>query len=118
MTERRVARSPRISPRARACTRTLPSAVASTGPAMTGRPQASAVSWHRSSLRLPPRAFPQDLAWSVPCNGARHDGQAAGVCCELAQKLVAAAAADNMDDGDVASREPAGVGDPTSEQIG
>ena len=44
----------RPRPTARAWTRTLPSAAASTGPASTGRPQASAVSWHSSSLRAPP----------------------------------------------------------------
>ena len=43
-----VSRSPARSPRARAWTRTLPSAVASTGPATTGSSQASAVSWQRS----------------------------------------------------------------------
>src|SRR6185437_1744813 len=39
---RSASRSPLTRPRARAWTRTLPTAVASTGPAMTGRPQASA----------------------------------------------------------------------------
>ena len=39
---------------ARAWTSTLPSAVASTGPAMTGSSHASAVSWHNSVLRAPP----------------------------------------------------------------
>src|SRR2546430_15598587 len=34
--------------------RTLPRAVASTGPAITGRPQASAVSWQSRELRAPP----------------------------------------------------------------
>ena len=47
-------RSPATSPCARAWTRTLPSAVASTGPATTGSPQASAVSWQSSSFRAPP----------------------------------------------------------------
>ena len=51
---RRTSRSPSIQPCDRACTSTLPSAVASTGPAMTGRPQASAVSWHSSAFRAPP----------------------------------------------------------------
>lgn len=41
---RRSSRPPDTAPRARAWTRTLPSAVASAGPASTGRPQASAVS--------------------------------------------------------------------------
>ena len=41
-------------PTAIACTRTLPSAVASTGPANTGSPVRSAVSWHSSRLRAPP----------------------------------------------------------------
>ena len=47
-------RSPETSPSERACTRMLPSAVASTGPAMTGSRQAFAVSWHRSAFRDPP----------------------------------------------------------------
>ena len=42
------ARSGRSAPSARAWTSTLPSAAASTGPASTGRPQASAVSWQSS----------------------------------------------------------------------
>ena len=42
------------APSARAWTSTLPSAVASAGPATTGSPHASAVSWHSSSLRDPP----------------------------------------------------------------
>ena len=51
---RRLSRSPASNPWARAWTRTLPSAVASTGPAMTGSSQASAVSWQSSLLRAPP----------------------------------------------------------------
>ncbi len=43
------------SPTASAWTSTLPSAVASTGPASTGRSRRSAVSWHSSSLRAPRR---------------------------------------------------------------
>ena len=47
--------SPPLScPAARAWTRTLPSAVASTGPAMTRLPVASAVSWQRSRFCDPP----------------------------------------------------------------
>ena len=46
--------SPRSSPAARACTSTLPSAVASTGPASTGSPARSAVRWQSSSLSEPP----------------------------------------------------------------
>ena len=42
------------SPAARACTSTLPRAVASTGPASTSRPVTSAVSWQSSALRAPP----------------------------------------------------------------
>ena len=44
---------PGAAPRARAWTSALPSAVASTGPAITGRPQASAVSWHSSCVAHP-----------------------------------------------------------------
>ena len=44
------ARSARSAPGARPCTSTLPSAVASTGPASTGSPQRSAVSWQSSSF--------------------------------------------------------------------
>ena len=45
---RSASRSPDTKPWARACTSTLPIAVASTGPASTGRPVASAVSWQSS----------------------------------------------------------------------
>ena len=41
------------SPAARACTSTLPSAVASTGPASTRRPSTSAVIWQSTALRAP-----------------------------------------------------------------
>ena len=44
----------RSTPRVRAWTSTLPSAEASTGPASTGTPQASAVSWQSRALREPP----------------------------------------------------------------
>ena len=47
-------RSPPTTPRARAWTSTLPKAAASTGPASTGNPSASEVSWHSSSLCAPP----------------------------------------------------------------
>ena len=47
-------RSGRSAPSARPCTRTLPRAAASTGPASTGSPQASAVSWQSSSFCEPP----------------------------------------------------------------
>ena len=53
-TTARMSASEPSSPAARACTSTLPSAVASTGPASTSRPVTSAVSWHSSSLRAPP----------------------------------------------------------------
>ena len=45
---------PGMLPAARAWTTTLPSAVASTGPAITGRPVASAVSWPSRSFCAPP----------------------------------------------------------------
>src|SRR5262245_56527050 len=47
-------RSPGTAPSARPCTSTLPRAAASTGPATTGRPHASAVSWHSRWFRAPP----------------------------------------------------------------
>src|SRR5262249_7169593 len=55
---------------ARAWTSTLPIAVASTGPATTGSPQASAVAWQSSSLRAPP---PNRCTTSMP----RPDSRAA-----------------------------------------
>ena len=60
------------SPAARACTSTLPSAVASTGPASTSRPVTSAVSWHSSSLRAPP-----PITWMVRIVAARRRPRAA-----------------------------------------
>ena len=45
---------PPSTPAARAWTSALPSAAASTGPATTGSPQASAVSWQSRALRAPP----------------------------------------------------------------
>src|ERR1044072_5372712 len=54
------ARTPRpsptepIFPRPIACIRMLPAAVASIGPAWTGRLQASAVNWQSSAFRDPP----------------------------------------------------------------
>ena len=42
------------APRERACSATFPSAVASTGPATTSRPSASAVSWLSRAFWLPP----------------------------------------------------------------
>ena len=42
------------SPSATACTKRFPSSLASVGPAHTGRPVASAVNRHSSSLRAPP----------------------------------------------------------------
>ena len=51
---RMAARSGRSTPRVRAWTSTLPSAEASAGPASTGSPHASAVSWQSRSLRAPP----------------------------------------------------------------
>ena len=47
--------------RAIACTSTLPSAVASIGPANTASPVRSAVSWHSSRLRAPPPTMWSDL---------------------------------------------------------
>ena len=51
---RRSSRLPERIPAARACTSTLPRAVASTGPASTSRPVRSAVSWQSSAFWLPP----------------------------------------------------------------
>ena len=51
---RMAARSGRSAPRARAWTRALPSAAASPGPASTGTPRASAVSWQSRWLWEPP----------------------------------------------------------------
>ena len=48
--ERRSARSGPTTPAARACTSTLPMAVASTGPASTGRPDRSAIAWQSSEF--------------------------------------------------------------------
>ncbi len=45
---------PETSPTARAWMSALPIAVASTGPALTGRPVRSAVSWQSSALWEPP----------------------------------------------------------------
>ena len=42
------------APAARACTSTLPRAVASTGPANTGRPVRSAIAWQSRAFWLPP----------------------------------------------------------------
>ena len=54
MSARSVSRSPSIAPSPRAWTSTLPTAVASTGPATTGSSHASAVSWQSSVFRAPP----------------------------------------------------------------
>ena len=50
----RASRSDDTAPVASICMAMLPSAVASTGPAMTGRPVALAVNWFSSRLRDPP----------------------------------------------------------------
>ena len=56
-----------IWPRARACTRMLPMAVASTGPATTVRPVASAANWFSSLFCEPPPTM-----WMVPSALAHH----------------------------------------------
>ena len=71
------------SPAARACTRTLPSAVASTGPASTWRPVTSAVSWHSSALRAPP-----PMTWMRRRRGPRRPrgARARGGTCRRARR--------------------------------
>ncbi len=58
----------------------------------------------------------QDVPERRRLDRAGDYGQAAGVRRELAQQLVAAAAADDVDDVDVDPRKPAGVGDRASER--
>ena len=55
-----------ICPRAMACIITLPMAVASTGPATTGRCVASAANWHSSRFCEPP---PDDVDRAEPAPG-------------------------------------------------